>query len=84
MAGKCRYLQCNAECKIQNGSSSAQCNKKGLDRRFKLGKLIIYKVKIMNSNITPVIKFISEMSVERAHAVFLRVRVVLFNVKTRI
>jgi hypothetical protein len=83
MAGKCRYLKCNAECKIQNGSSGAKCNTKGLDCRFKLGKLIIYKVKIMNSNLN-VLKSISELSVERAHAVFLKARVVLFKVQTRI
>jgi hypothetical protein len=83
MAGKCRYLQCNAECKFRNESSGDKCNKLGLDHRFKLGKLIIYKVEISNSNLN-VIKFISEMSIERAHAVFLMARVVLFKVKTRI
>jgi hypothetical protein len=25
MAGKCRYLQCNAECKIRNGTSGGKC-----------------------------------------------------------
>lgn len=83
MEGKCRYLQGNVEYKIRNGFIGAKCNRKGLDRRFKLGKLIIYKVKIMNSNLN-VLKSISEMSVERAHAVFLKARVVLFTVKTRI
>jgi hypothetical protein len=83
MAGKCRYLQCNAECKIRNGTSGGKCKQMGFDHRFKLGKLILYKVIISNSNLT-VRKLICEMSVEHAHAVFLKARVVLFKVKTRI
>jgi hypothetical protein len=74
MAEKYRYLQCNAECKIRNGTSSGKYKQMGFHDRFKFGQLIIYIVEqISNSNLTAG-KYISEMSVERAHAVFQQAR----------
>jgi hypothetical protein len=49
----------------------------GFDHRFKLGNLELYTVKISNSNLT-VRKYISEMSIEHAHSVFLKAHVVLY------